>query len=423
MYDFPFKNFVYKHTNLLASINMCVLISSIYYINTNMLLCSKILVFVCFTAALFYWASPTPRTLSLPIKWVAGYLGIYALHLCSMAWAGFENIQACHHHFELKAQFMAIPLFFLLLPPLKINYYYHIFTYFIALTVLLSIVSVAFFFMQNNYTANFELIQSGSSIPTPIDHIRTSLLVVYAIFLCFFIGTKKNYTHTLPQKIFYISSFIILTLFLHFLAARTGLVIFYSFSIFYSIHYALKNKKILPLLLMPAALIALAIATYYTMPSLYYRIGYTLYDLGASTPNTPQYSIGGRLLSYEVGWNIFLQNPLFGTSIATAQQTIEQYYHTHYPQFNKILHPHNQFLTYAFTFGSIGLSIFLISFYYPLYAQKNYKNKFIFLIFYIITLSFLTENTLEIQIGLTISLFFIFFTLHMAQAQKKHNPK
>ena len=50
--------------------------------------------------------------------------------------------------------------------------------------------------------------------------------------------------------------------------------------------------------------------------------------------------------------------------------------------------------------GILGITAFLVSIFYPLLYKKNYKN-LLLLMFSIITMSsFVTEHTLEIQVGI-----------------------
>ena len=68
---------------------------------------------------------------------------------------------------------------------------------------------------------------------------------------------------------------------------------------------------------------------------------------------------------------------------------------------------HNQFITFLLTFGILGFFIITISIYYPVCNATNQKISFVFI--FMMSLSFLTEDTLETQAGVT--LFAIFYSL------------
>ena len=75
--------------------------------------------------------------------------------------------------------------------------------------------------------------------------------------------------------------------------------------------------------------------------------------------------------------------------------------HDHY------LLPHNQFIFNLAAYGLVGLAVFLLGFYYPLWAAIRRRNILLLLMYLIVSISFLVEYTLESQIGVLTGLFFI----------------
>ena len=73
---------------------------------------------------------------------------------------------------------------------------------------------------------------------------------------------------------------------------------------------------------------------------------------------------------------------------------------------------HNQLLTFFIAFGLVGLLIWIISFTYPIF--KIAKDKYVYGAFLVISLlSFLGDDTLETQAGVTLFAFFnSFFLFH-----------
>ena len=67
---------------------------------------------------------------------------------------------------------------------------------------------------------------------------------------------------------------------------------------------------------------------------------------------------------------------------------------------------HNQFLAVFIAFGIFGLAWFLVTLIYPPLKLKMFNDYFYLIFFIIITLSMLTEDTLETQAGATIFAFF-----------------
>jgi hypothetical protein len=61
--------------------------------------------------------------------------------------------------------------------------------------------------------------------------------------------------------------------------------------------------------------------------------------------------------------------------------------------------PHNQLLWTLATTGLIGLSLFLLAFFYPLVINRHYTNWLMLVLHLTIFSSFFTEATFEEQIG------------------------
>jgi len=75
------------------------------------------------------------------------------------------------------------------------------------------------------------------------------------------------------------------------------------------------------------------------------------------------------------------------------------------------LRAHNQYLTMAVAFGAVGFAFFVYCFFYPL-SRKKYRNDFLYVTFFLISaVSFLNEDTLETQAGITFFTFFSCFFL------------
>ncbi len=78
---------------------------------------------------------------------------------------------------------------------------------------------------------------------------------------------------------------------------------------------------------------------------------------------------------------------------------------------------HNQFLAITIAFGIVGLFIFLFALFYPPIISNKFFNS-LYLVFFLITIiSFITEDTLETQAGVT---FFAFFSSLFLFGIKNH---
>jgi hypothetical protein len=124
----------------------------------------------------------------------------------------------------------------------------------------------------------------------------------------------------------------------------------------------------------------------------------------------------------KIGTQIFTDNMFLGVGTGDIQQKFDEYYmKTNSELTLKNRHrTHNQFLTFLITFGILGFSIIIFGFIYPLYFEDN-KEKLLLSFFLIIAfLSFLDEDTLETQAGVT---FFTLFYVLFVFAYKKTKIK
>ena len=126
------------------------------------------------------------------------------------------------------------------------------------------------------------------------------------------------------------------------------------------------------------------------------------------------HSITQRLNFSSAGISIVKDNLLLGVGTGDVPNAFA----AKYIELNSRLAPenrkrgHNQLLTFFIAFGLVGTLIWLISFIYPII--KTAKDKYIYGAFLVITLlSFLGDDTLETQAGVTFFAFFnSFFLFH-----------
>jgi len=117
------------------------------------------------------------------------------------------------------------------------------------------------------------------------------------------------------------------------------------------------------------------------------------------------FSLGMRLEYWKTAWRIIEKNMYLGVGTGDVQDSFNLQYHldeSSLSQKNR-RRAHNQFLTIWLTYGLLGFLFFVIYLFYPL---RNRLTEFYPIFFLIVVLSFLTEDTLETQAGVT---FFAYF--------------
>ena len=131
-------------------------------------------------------------------------------------------------------------------------------------------------------------------------------------------------------------------------------------------------------------------------------------------------SVSQRLIYWRTGLTIAKESWLFGIGSGDIEQAFQKQYEIDNSPLEMINRnrTHNQFLTYFITFGIVGLALFIWilikAFNYC--KQEDHLLGFLFLI--IAILSFLVEDTLETQTGVT---FFAFFFGHFISSRKNQS--
>lgn len=128
--------------------------------------------------------------------------------------------------------------------------------------------------------------------------------------------------------------------------------------------------------------------------------------LRGNTPNGS--SVTMRFEFWKIGWHIAQENWILGVGTGDIDDVYKKQYRVDKSELLiKYRHrAHNQYLTILITFGFIGLAIFIISLWYPIILLKGNISLIYLLFFTIIAVSFIGEDTLETQAGVTFYSFF-----------------
>lgn len=154
---------------------------------------------------------------------------------------------------------------------------------------------------------------------------------------------------------------------------------------------------------------------YQDVSSLRGRIYETLWEIEVykTNGNANGHSLTQRFEYWRAAWGIIKANPLIGIGTGDVPKAFEEEYIKNNSSLSQQwrLRAHNQYLTFAVTFGILGLLWFLASLVYPL-LDKNNRYNFLYITFFIIAVvSFFTEDTLETQAGVTFYAFLNSFFL------------
>jgi len=341
---------------------------------------------------------------------------LQAFYVCSQ-----ENWNYYLDTLVLKASFFILPFSLMVAKPLQKEHFFKVLSLFFMVTLCYSL------FLVVSYLLDFAHINESyihaKVIPVPINHIRYSLMLVTAIASACYLWQEKFVWGYRFEKSITLFGLSFLIVFLHIYAVRSGLFSFYILLLLFGTRHFIRKKKIKALMAMIVLVFSLPLLSYYTLPTFKARYLNTMNDLCSlqSKQSANQYSLAGRLISYKVSYSLWLESPWYGIGVGNLLEKTNARYHRDYPHVDEqmIKFPHNQFLRYVTSYGLIGLLVFVVGFYYPLWYQKNYQNDFLLMQYALITLSFFVEGTLETMHGLYFSLAFILLPLWYLKQEAK----
>ena len=248
-------------------------------------------------------------------------------------------------------------------------------------------------------------------LPTPADgdYVRFSWMVAIAIFLgfkCFLAETEKRVQFIILILI------LCLVIYLHMLAAKTGLLCLYAGAFMYLFHLFLIEKKWKSGLLAILVLTIMVCVAYCTLPTLRNRVQYVLYDYSLYSKGNiaPGYNDAARWLSIRAGYDITKEHPLSGVGFGDLLQTVEQWHVKNNPAgfAYERFRPACEWLVYSAASGWLGMVFFSAGIFVLLFRRGS--NGLLSLILPITCLiPLLTDDTLEGQFGVILLAFIVFF--------------
>ena len=248
----------------------------------------------------------------------------------------------------------------------------------------------------------------GGVVPVPFSHIRYTLMLVFAFFSLIWLWeehvTARRYVLLAAASFFFIV--------IHILSSRSAWLALYAGLLFYFFVYLYSSKKYLVGGLMLIAIVIFPMVLYQLIPSFHNKITYIRYT-------TDQYRSGHiddmsdamRIASWRVGVEIIHRHPWTGVgagSLLTESKKVSKELFPNMKNEDDRKMPHNEFIWIWSATGIFGLLAYCIAFFYPLIAGMRYRNWLFGILYVIFFTSFLTEPSIEEQIG---SVFYLLFLL------------
>lgn len=336
--------------------------------------------------------------------WLLGLVWV-ALYAASWFWSTDKG--AWGALFQVKLPFLFFPLAFSFIQPWTAREL-RIYTLLLNGFILLGAGYSISFFVRDPQ-AFIHGYKYSHTLPTPAynDHIAYSTAVAATIAWNFY--AVRLWVKPL-HKLLLMLAVVILTLYLHLLAAKTGLLALYVFLLCYFIYYTVVRSFKKGLLI--GVLIAGCIAgAYRFIPTFHERINYMYYTWQRINEGerTGLYSDMGRVISYDIALKLVRQDPAAGVGAGDMLAEMNKGYDRWYPNVSpdQRLIPHNQFLTIALAVGIPGLLFFIWWIVAPLRRIRRTREGFFFGAMWLLLLvPLFTDPFLEVQFGVFVYLFF-----------------
>jgi O-antigen ligase len=257
-----------------------------------------------------------------------------------------------------------------------------------------------FLYMQNADALNAAYLKA-KTISTPLgdDHVRFSWAVAAGFLLSLFflrLHQRKKF------KILFASIALWLAVYLHILAARTGLFSFYIILFFLAAALLFKQRKKITGLLVGLAFILLPLLAWLTLPTFQNRIKYFIYDFRYVRDEIylPGANDGNRFISIKAGWNTIKEHP-FGVGAGDIRQAIVQWYDANIPGMllTDKIYPNSEWIVHGLIVGWVGMVLFTVIMFIPFFI-KNIQHRFFWILLnVIIAFSFIFDVGLKLQFG------------------------
>jgi O-antigen ligase len=354
--------------------------------------------------------------ISSPLLW--GMSLLFLVPLISGAWT--ENKDQWAGMMQIKAPLLALPLAFAA-PMFFTQQQWRQLLYFFVAASFIAVCWSLFQYAGNSASVN-EAYLKAKSMVTPLenDHVRFSWLVHVAALLCswiFYIFKRENRRYSWAWLIVAIY-FII---YLHLLAARTGLFSFYISLLLLGIYLLIKKTNRNHAFILLLVLVSLPFLAYYLLPSFQNRVKYFQYEIayGKNASYLPGANDANRIISWKAGWGLMLNDPVKGVGFGDIQAKTVEWYNTHYPgmlESDKI-YPSSEWLMYGAGTGIPGMIIFTICMIIPLFIRTRHQLTWLILSI-TAAFSFIADIGLEVQFGVFIYAFILLWCWKWLNAEK-----
>ena len=374
---------------------LVIMMASVFF--SRVLLSISMIAFVSFSFLHLDFKRQLVNFFSSPLLW--GMSLLFLLPVISGLWSRNEEEWVTAIRIKLPLLFM--PLAFASSFGFSKKHWERLIILFIAFVTAGTIWSAANYISDINVAHENYLRSQIIVTPLENNHVRFSWMVSVAVLMAVWLWWQKKENEKKTSRALLII-FVWLVVFLHILAARTGLLSFYLMMLIAGLWFIFKKTKPLYGRILLAVLIALPLAAYFIFPTFHNRMKYFLYDLPyfSKAHYKPGMNDAVRIISLKAGWNVMNEHPAGGVGFGDILTETKKWYKGNYSQMEDPdkIYPSSEWLIYGTGCGWPGFLFFTFITAFPFFMQM--KNRFFWcLLNAIIGFSFLFDISLEVQFG------------------------
>ncbi|MGH1435672.1 MAG: O-antigen ligase family protein [Lewinella sp.] len=339
-----------------------------------------------------------------------------------------ENTDYWANRMRMRLPFLLMPAGLLAIPRFDRSVYYPLLYVFYFLLSAICLYLFAWYLLH--FSEMTLAYKKGQVLPTPVMHIRFSLMVAYCVAIGItFLQEKWTWKYKWERAVqFFITGFLIV--FLHVLAVRSGLVALYGVLFYFLIREIILRRRWWFGIITTLLLVGGMVTAYLTIPSLQNKIDYTLYNLYhiQHDNNSTELSDSHRVGTIQAGLAMGNEAPFLGVGIGDIRDETEVYLQANYPGVaGSGFTPQSQYVWQYAGVGWLGLLVFIAVTFLPLFYKNGWKYALLGSFLAIAIPSFIIEQTLETQLGTAIYLTFLLmgarFYLTTGLSDQKENDR
>ncbi|WP_020538553.1 O-antigen ligase family protein [Lewinella cohaerens] len=319
-----------------------------------------------------------------------------------------ENTDYWANRMRMRLPFLLMPAGLLAIPKFDRSVYYPLLYIFYFLLSAICLYLFAWYLLH--FSEMTLAYKKGQVLPTPVMHIRFSLMVAYCVAIGItFLQEKWTWRYKWERAVqFFITGFLIV--FLHVLAVRSGLVALYGVLFYFLIREIILRRRWWFGIITTLLLVGGMATAYLTIPSLQNKIDYTLYNIYniRHDNNRTELSDSHRVGTIQAGLAMGNEAPFLGVGIGDIRDETEVYLKANYPGVaGSGFTPQSQYVWQYAGVGWFGLLVFIVVTFLPLFYKKGWQYALLGSFLAIAIPSFIIEQTLETQLGTAIYLTFL----------------